>query len=312
MIPHQLGVFGAVVGGLLLVAGLAGAIAARTARSDRLRAAAADANGRILTWWWLAAAALGAAWLGFAAVVVLFALASFHALREFVSLHRTRRGDHRALFLAFFVVLPLQYVFLALPWPGMVALFIPVYAALLLPMRAAAAGDATRFLERAAKIQFGLLLCVYAVSHIPAIALLRADPAEGLALMCWFLAVMQLGEVGGWAGDRLLPRGALAPAMAPGRSWGGLLVNLAVAAAAGWLLAWLTPVPAWLAASAAAGAALLGAFGHLLLAALRRDAGVAAFGSALPGHGGLLDRIGGMACAAPAFVHLARWHLGSG
>jgi phosphatidate cytidylyltransferase len=35
---------------------------------------------------------------------------SFLALREFVTLTHTRRGDHRSLLLAFFVVLPVQYV----------------------------------------------------------------------------------------------------------------------------------------------------------------------------------------------------------
>ena len=40
---------------------------------------------------------------------VLFALVSFFALREFMTLSPTRRGDHRSLVLAFFVILPLQY-----------------------------------------------------------------------------------------------------------------------------------------------------------------------------------------------------------
>jgi phosphatidate cytidylyltransferase len=40
-------------------------------------------------------------------------LVSFFILREFISLSPTRRGDHRSLVLAFFIVLPLQY---ALVW----------------------------------------------------------------------------------------------------------------------------------------------------------------------------------------------------
>ena len=39
-------------------------------------------------------------------VIVLFALASLAAFREFITLTPTRRGDHVALAVAFFVVLP--------------------------------------------------------------------------------------------------------------------------------------------------------------------------------------------------------------
>ena len=55
-------------------------------------------------------ALLGVAFaFGKAGVIVLFALASLAALREFITLTPTRRGDHVALAVAFFVVLPMQY-----------------------------------------------------------------------------------------------------------------------------------------------------------------------------------------------------------
>jgi phosphatidate cytidylyltransferase len=51
-------------------------------------------------------------WIGWAlgetVATVLFALIAFFALREFITLSPTRRGDHRSLILAFFVVLPIQ------------------------------------------------------------------------------------------------------------------------------------------------------------------------------------------------------------
>jgi phosphatidate cytidylyltransferase len=52
-------------------------------------------------------------WVGWAlgetVATVLFALIAFFALREFITLSPTRRGDHRSLILAFFVVLPIQF-----------------------------------------------------------------------------------------------------------------------------------------------------------------------------------------------------------
>ena len=49
-------------------------------------------------------ALIGIAFLfGRIGVIVLFAIASFTALREFITLTETRRGDHYALVAAFFV-----------------------------------------------------------------------------------------------------------------------------------------------------------------------------------------------------------------
>src|ERR1700720_3001493 len=60
--------------------------------------------------WWVMILLLGAAFLaGRLAVTVLFALVSFIALREFITLTPTQPADHFALFISFFVVLPMQY-----------------------------------------------------------------------------------------------------------------------------------------------------------------------------------------------------------
>jgi len=65
--------------------------------------------------------------------MILFLFASFAALREFLTLTAKRQADHNALALAFFVVLPLQYLFVGIGWQAMFTVFIPVYAFLLLP-----------------------------------------------------------------------------------------------------------------------------------------------------------------------------------
>ena len=95
--------------------------------------------------------------------VILFGLVSFWALREFLTMTPTRRGDHRTLFWVFFVFTPLQYVLIGLgpEYYGFYSIMIPVYASLFIPTRNAISGDSKRFLERTAKIQTGLLICVY-------------------------------------------------------------------------------------------------------------------------------------------------------
>jgi hypothetical protein len=51
--------------------------------------------------------------------------------------------------------------------------FIPVYVFLAIPVVSALADDPQRFLERNAKLQWGIMVCVYGVSHVPALLLLQ-------------------------------------------------------------------------------------------------------------------------------------------
>src|SRR5579864_8001218 len=100
----------------LILSVLGGALAAASlvALILRLRAGQPDPlldnlSARIKAWW-VMIILLGAAFLaGHHAVIVLFALVSFASLREFITLTPTHRADHGAVFLSFFVVLPMQY-----------------------------------------------------------------------------------------------------------------------------------------------------------------------------------------------------------
>ncbi len=124
---------------------------------------------RLRAWWLLFAALAGAFLLGKAATVLLFGLISFWALREFITLTPTRPGDHRTLFWVFFVCTPLQFVLVAWQRYDWYSILIPVFVFLFIPARIALSGDPKRFLERTAKIQAGLLICVYCLSYAPAL-----------------------------------------------------------------------------------------------------------------------------------------------
>ena len=87
-----------------------------------------------------------ALFFGRAGVIVLFAIISLFALREFITLAPTRSGDYYALLAAFYVVLPWQYWLVWTDWYGMYTLLIPVYAFLFLPI-ASLRSEATRWRE---------------------------------------------------------------------------------------------------------------------------------------------------------------------
>ena len=97
------------VGATLVVASIVGFILDRRLASGGGHPAVDNLNSRIRSWWLMVLVLGGAFAFGKAGVVVLFAIASFGALREFITLTPTRRGDHVALAVAFFVVIPLQY-----------------------------------------------------------------------------------------------------------------------------------------------------------------------------------------------------------
>ena len=87
-------------------------------------------NLRIRGWWVLCTVLAAAFWLGSTATVTLFGLVSFWALREFITLTPTRKGDHRALFWVFFLFTPLHYVLVGLNRYDIYSVFLPVYATL--------------------------------------------------------------------------------------------------------------------------------------------------------------------------------------
>ena len=160
--------FGGVLA-LLVVGSSIAAVLSRRTTSETGRAVVQNLAARMRAWWVMCGVFALTLALGRAGSLALFGFLSFLALREFITLTRTHRADHRTLFWAFFVFTPLQYWLVGVQWYGMFALLIPVYAFLFVSARVAVAGDTQRFLERVAEIHFGLMLCVFAVSHAPAL-----------------------------------------------------------------------------------------------------------------------------------------------
>ena len=271
--------------------------------------------GRDLRAVWIAAVLFWLAWMsGAVGAGLLFGIVSFLALREFITLMHTRRADHRGLLLAFFVVLPLQFVFAAGRWFDLFTVFIPVYVFFAIPVTSALAGDPGRFLERNAKIQWGIMVCVYGLSHAPALLLLEFPNFEGRGAFLLFFLVMVVAcaQIAQEAASRRLRTLPAARHIDRGFSTRGWLIAIASAALIGGALYWTTPFKPLQALVLALLAGATGTLGALVVRALKRDAGVATWAHderALTGAVGLLDRIAPLAFAAPIFFHLTRWYF---
>lgn len=298
-----------VVVALLTIATVVGQIVKRQPHLG-LNAAAINTFNRRVRAWWVICALLAIAFVSPMLTVALFGAMSFWALREFITLTPTRLGDHRALFWVFFFFTPLQYVLVAYNNYGLYSILIPVYAFLFIPARIAMAGDFKRFLERVAKIQSGLLICVYCLSFAPALLYLNSSPqdkASNARLLFFFVAMALLAEAFQFLWSQLYGRHVIAPAINAARTWEGLVGGSASAALAGLALFWATPYKeAWHAAFMSMVVAVMGFAGAMTMSAIKRDRGVRDYGTLVEGHGGVLDRIDSICFAAPVFYHITR------
>ena len=263
---------------------------------------------------WVGALVFWLAWISApVGATLLFGLFSFFALREYITLMHTRRADHRSLLLAFFAVLPLQYVIAGGRHFDLFTVFIPVYVFLAIPVASALAGDPQRFLERNAKIQWGIMVCVYGLSYAPALLLLNFPQHEGRgAFLLFFLVVVavaaQLAQ-GGFS--RWLRRRPVARHIDRDFSYRAWLAGALAAGVVGALLYWITPFKAGQALAMAVIAGGAGTLGELVMKALKRDAGVHHWGNqaSVTGAVGLLDRVAPLCFAAPVFFHSVRWYF---
>lgn len=296
------------IGALLALASLIGFVL-----KWRSRGAASpvidNLNARINAWWLMVAVLGGAFWLGQGAVIGLFAAISFCALREFITLTPTRGGDYPALAAAFYLVLPAQYLLIAHDWYGLFSIFIPVYVFLLLPILASLGGDTTAFLERTAKVQWGMMIAVFCISHVPALLTLDIPGYAGrnLLLIAWLVLVVQLSDVLQYVCGKLFGRRRIAPQLSPSKTVEGFAGGVALASLVGAGLCWITPFGFWQALAVALVVTLLGFFGGLVMSAIKRDRGVKDWGHMIEGHGGMLDRLDSVCFAAPIFFHVLRY-----
>ena len=298
----------AVVVTLLAVATVVGLVVQRQPHLGLNAAAVATFNRRVRAWW-VICALLAVAFFNRNLAVALFGLMSFWALREFITLTPTRLGDHRALFWVFFFFTPLQYVLVAFDKYELYSILIPVYAFLFIPARIALAGDFKRFLERVAKIQSGLLICVYCLSFAPALLYLYlpgADPSANARLLFFFVTMALLAEAFQFVWSHLYGRHVIAPSINAARTWEGLVGGSASTALAGMVLYWATPYDLWQAAFMSMVIAVMGFAGAMTMSAIKRDRGVRDYGTLVEGHGGVLDRIDAICFAAPVFYHVSR------
>ncbi|PXA04976.1 phosphatidate cytidylyltransferase [Coraliomargarita sinensis] len=267
---------------------------------------------RIYAWWAMVLVLAVAMLVGKIGTVVIFAAISFQALREFLTMTPTRGGDHRALCWSFFFILPAQYLCIALELEVMSWIFIPVYAFMFIPIRAALAEDTTDFLARTARTQWGLMICVYFVSQGPSLLLIDIPGYEGenMKLLFFMVLIVQLSDVLQYVWGKSIGKTPISEKLSPNKTVEGLLGGVLTTSAIGALLWWATPFSPLAAWFISLVLCIMGFLGGIVMSAIKRDRGIKDFGTMIPGHGGVMDRIDSLCLAAPVFYRIVIFYYG--
>lgn len=261
---------------------------------------------RVKSWWVMVVIVGMAIVLGRTATIVLFAVISYIALKEYFSIVPTRRTDRVVLLLAYLAV-PLQYYWVGVAWYGMFIIFVPVYMFLGLPAAMVLRGETNGFLKAAGTLHWGLMACVFSISHAAFLTVAGdADTGEpfGVGPLVFLLLVTQFNDVAQYISGKAFGRHKISPSVSPNKTVegfaGGIVATLVLSLI---LFGFLTPLS--LMQTIALGLALpvAGFLGDITMSAIKRDIGVKDTGSLLPGHGGLLDRIDSLTFTAPLFFH---------
>ena len=266
--------------------------------------------------WWIMIGIFGLALLmGPLVTVMLFAMLSFIALKEYFSMTPTRLVDRKVLFWAYLTI-PLQYYWIATGWYGMFIIFIPVYAFLFIPFRMVLAGETKNYLRAASNIHWGLMLTVFTLSHLAYLVMLPSEgeyqsltmSGDGAALLLYLVMLTQLNDVAQYVWGKILGTTPIAPTISPNKTREGLIGGVITTGVLAMILAGLlTPMIWWQGLLVGLGIGISGFIGDVSLSAIKRDIGIKDSGQLIPGHGGILDRLDSLTFTAPLFFHVMRY-----
>lgn len=305
--------------GIYLLAGFAGALlvaaSAIAALHSWRRSEGSEPTGpgehakRTASAWVMASGAVAALLAGRMAIIAVAGLVSCVALFEFLGQCGIRWREHRCLVSACFAFAVTQYGLVAGDRTGLFLAFVPLAAFLALPALAVLLGDTKDILRTYGRAQWGLMIPVYGMSHLPAIFLLHLGGSNeaGVLLVGYVVVVAQISDTMQYAFGKAFGRTLMSPAISPKKTVEGLVGGGLTAILAGSALWPATPFDLPQAAALSTAIVASGILGGLVLSAIKRDLGIKDWGRLIPGHGGVLDRADSICFAAPVFFHLARW-----
>ncbi|SDG58426.1 phosphatidate cytidylyltransferase [Sinosporangium album] len=150
-----------------------------------------------------------------------------------------------------------------------------------------------------------VLVLVYP-SLLAAFVALMLDQPLGPERVIVFIATTVASDVGGYAAGVLFGKHPMSPVISPKKTWEGFAGSaLACMLVGAWLIVWLLDAAIWQGVVLGAVVVVFATVGDLVESVIKRDIGMKDMGKALPGHGGLMDRLDSVVAAlVPAWLLL--------
>ena len=264
-----------------------------------------ELKDRINSWWIIIAFFIVGAMLNATMAMFFFGLLSYLALKEYFSLIPSRQTDRRVMFYAYLAIIP-QYYFAGIGWYGMFIILIPVFLFLLLPFRQVLIGETKGFLENTSRVQWGLMMFVFGLSHLAYMITLSpvgSNSVGGTELVLYLVLLTELNDVLQYVWGKSIGKRKIIPKVSPNKTVEGFLGAFVSISLLAVLFSFLTPFTWWEALIAGMIISWAGFIGDVVVSMIKRDIGVKDSGNMLPGHGGILDRVDSLIYTAPLFFH---------
>jgi phosphatidate cytidylyltransferase len=151
----------------------------------------------------------------------------------------------------------------------------------------------------------GLVFVGWSLMHLPFLA----GGRWAYGYVAFVVFAVEVCDISAYCFGKMLGRRPLRGAISPRKTWAGSLGALGVAMALPWVLGFSFPPAFDWRAKVIAGliVGVGGQVGDLAVSVFKRDLGVKDMGAAIPGHGGVLDRVDSLLVVGPLFTHLVIW-----
>ncbi len=126
-------------------------------------------------------------------------------------------------------------------------------------------------------------------------------------LLLFALLIVWIADIGAYFAGKGFGKVKLAPQISPGKTWEGVLGGLGAVMILAAMGSTMLEIDLAVLLPFCLAVAMLSIVGDLTVSMFKRNAGVKDSGSLFPGHGGVLDRVDGVAAAAPLFAVTLSW-----
>lgn len=190
--------------------------------------------------------------------------------------------------------------------PGWYGLFIalPVYIIALLLAIPIARNRTQGQLQVLALAIVGFIYFGWMFGHLAFLANAR----YAYSYLFYLLFAVELNDVVAYTCGKLMGRRPFRSNISPNKTWEGSLGALVVSLILPWILRFTFPdfqARDFVLLGLIVG--IGGQLGDLAISVIKREVGLKDMGTAIPGHGGILDRIDSLIYVAPLFLHVVRY-----